>query len=311
MPGAIQAFVGTNGGGKTLAAIEQCVLPAVDENRVIVGNLRLEVPDFRLLRSWRELIRVGVHVDTLTGAPAKFGPGGNRLLPHHDGYRDDLEDYSLTLNRPALVVLDEITACLPSRSYSSMPTQLQRVLNQLRKQDTTLVWTAPNWARCDVLLREVTQLVTVCRGYAPDLYYREPVRAFRPAPLRNEQGEKLRVQGAWKPRRLFQWKTYDAVDFEEFTADDQVRIRPVARRWYWRPAHVAQFVYETLESVQLLDHLDDLGICIGCNGKRKQRSCTCNFTLEADTPAPGAAGPGPVPTTTTTTRPRSSAWVTA
>jgi hypothetical protein len=290
MRAAIAAYVGTNGGGKTLAAVEQCVLPAVAEGRVIVGNLRLAVPDFRLLRSWREIIRLGVHVDF--GEPARFGPRGERLTILDPGYSDDQPLYSLTQNRPCLVMLDEITACLPSRSYSSMPTQLQRVLNQLRKQDTTLVWTAPNWARCDVLLREVTQMVTVCRGYFPDRWVRDPDAgpALVPPIALDDQGQRIPAEGAWKPRRLFRWVTYDAVDFEEFTADDQRRIRPLTTQYYWRPVHPAQFVYQTYESVQLLDHLDDLGTCLNCNGKRTQNRCTC-ATHDSDESSARAGAP--------------------
>lgn len=282
MSNAIQAFVGTNGGGKSLAAVELAVLPAVAEGRVIVANMRLSVPDFRLLRSWRELIRLGVHVEH--GHPARFGPRGQRWTVLDAEYSDDLPLYSLTQNRPVLLVLDEITACLPSRSYSSMPTQLQRVLNQLRKQDTTLVWTAPNWARCDVLLREVTQMVTVCRGFFGDPFEREAVPALRPKALRDAEGARIRLDSAWRPRRVFSWKTYDAVNFEDFTADDQVRIRPLSRRYYYRPLHVAQFVYNTSESVQLLDHLDDLGTCISCGGRRTQIKCSCSDHSVHDSP---------------------------
>jgi hypothetical protein len=281
---AIAAFVGTNGGGKSLAAVEQYVIPSVAEGRVIVSNMRLEVPDFRLLRSWKELIRVGVHTEF--GVPCRIGARGQRLTIRDAAWNEDLPLYSVTLNRPVLVVLDEITAVLPSRSYSSMPTQLQRVLNQLRKQETTLVWTAPNWARCDVLLREVTKEVTVCRGYLRDRYQRIEERALFPKPLLDDDGCKVRTTGSWAPRRLFRWTTYDAVDFEDFTADDQQRIKPLGTRWYWRPAYPAQFLYNTTEAVQLLDHLDDTGTCIVCSGRRTQQKCSCCF--EDDTANTGA-----------------------
>lgn len=284
---AIAAYVGTNGGGKTLAAVEDYVIPSVEEGRVIVSNMRLAVPDFRLLRSWKELIRVGVHSEL--GVPCRLGARGERLTIRDEAFSEDLPLYSMTLNRPCLVVLDEITAVLPSRSFSSMPTQLQRVLNQLRKQETTLVWTAPNWARCDVLLREVTKEVTVCRGYMRDKYQRKPdTLGLFPPKQKDEDGKPLRTHGAWAPRRLFRQKTYDAVDFEDFTADDQARIKPIRSRWYWRPAYPAQFLYDTTEAVQLLDHLDDTGTCIVCNGRRQQSKCSC--ALHA--PDPSDQGPG-------------------
>lgn len=281
MTGAIQAYVGSNGGGKTLAAIELSVTPAVEEGRVIVANCGLEVPNFKRLGSWRDIPRLGEHFEN-DGVPCLLGDRQERLEPRtltefEERLDAGYELWSLTANRPALLLLDEIASCMPSRSFSSMPTQLQRQLNQMRKPDVTVVWTAPNWARCDVILREVTQEVTVCRGYAGDRWVREPQRALWPKPLLDENGEKIPTNRKWRPHRLFKWHTYDAIEFENFTADDQHRIKPVAKRWYWRPAHNAQFVYRTRESVGLLDHLDDNSNCIGCGGKRTAPKCSCTF----------------------------------
>jgi len=237
--GAIQAFVGLNGGGKTLAAVERLAVPALRAGRPVVANFAL-FPDkigcdpglFVPLRSWRDLVRV----------------------------------------EHAVVILDEITAALPSRASMSMPAQLQRVLNQLRKVDVVLAWTAPNWQRADVLLREVTQSVTVCRGFFPDRWVRaeDGVTAVRVG------GKRLRTVGGWRPARLFSFQTYAAESFDEFTYNAVKTVRPVQRQWYRRKKHSAHLVYDTEQGVDLLDHLDDVGVCVICGGTRRRARCTCS-----------------------------------
>lgn len=240
---AIRAFVGPNGGGKTLAAVEQVVMPSWAKGRPVVSNLKLDpaavgyAPELYVpLTSWRQIV--------------------------------DL--------RGCALVLDEISSVLPSRQAMSVPPQLVRVLNQLRKIDVAPVaWTAPNWARADVLLREVTQAVTVCRGFLPDRYSRTPDRAYR-FPRTGPKGERLHAEDGWGPNRMFRWLTYDAVEFDEFTYALVADVKPMSVRWYWRAAHHAHRAYDTRENVDLLDHLDDIGVCVGCGGNRTRHSCSCS-----------------------------------
>lgn len=255
MAAPIRAFVGPNGSGKTLAAVALVALPALRAGREVVSTCAIDHPGARLLRSWREI--------------------------------DEL--------RSCVLLLDEITSQLPSRQALQLPPQLQRTLNQLRKVDVEVVWTAPNWARADVMLREVTMEVTVCRGYLPDYWVREP----GVAPLWLPSGRRAgRVRSRWPHNRLFRWLSYDATAFDEFTYHRVRDVRPRWRCWYWRPWQPEGWLYDTLAAVELLDHLDDVGVCAICGGQRRRPSCTCGPVRGR--PAPGspegeATGGSPVP----------------
>lgn len=239
----IAAFVGPNGGGKSLAAIERGVLPSWARGRPVVSNIALAPeaagydPDlYQPLQSWMQIPEL----------------------------------------RGCLLLLDEISRVLPSRQSQSAPAQLVGVLNQLRKVDVQLIWTAPNWMRCDVMLREVTQSVTVCRGFLPDRYERDGSQRKRfPRALRDEQGRKIRIDSEWLPNRVMRWHTYDAMAFDEFTYSRVDDVRPLSRQHYWRSRHIAQCCYRTLDAVDLLDHLDDVGTCVACGGHRTRPKCTC------------------------------------
>lgn len=253
----IQAFVGPNGGGKTLAAMHKLVLPAWRQGRPVVSNLGLypERVGFRPelaqpLTSWRQI--------------------------------PDL--------RECVLLLDEITAVLPSRQFSSLPPQLGRVLNQLRKVDVVLGWTAPNWARADVLLREVSQAVTVCRGFWSDPWEREMFQGrIMGRRVRDADGEPMRYRRGWRPNRVFRWCTYDAIEFDEFTYSRVAKVDAREVQWHWRRWHPAFRAYDTLENVLLLDHLDDVGVCVGCGGSRSRPRCKCGPVAEGAS-APKAAG---------------------
>lgn len=238
----IEGFIGANGGGKSLAIVECKVLPAWREGRCVVSNMTLRPeaagfdPElFVPLTTWRQI----------------------PLLSH------------------ALLVLDEINAVLPSRaSTSSMPLELGRMLNQLRKPDVRLVWSAPSWKRADVILREVTQAVTVCRGFLPDRWQREDGCRRFPRRLVGSDGRPVRVDG-WANNRLFGWSTYDAIELDEFTAGARDRMKPKAVKWWWRPGKLAPSLYDTHDQVGLSDHLDQFGTCGSCGGARQRVKCRC------------------------------------
>lgn len=260
MSWGIHAAVGFNGSGKTLAVVEKYVLPALKSGRAVVGNVRIGPsnsvdwhPLARPLESWREV-------------PAL---------------------------RDCVLVLDEITAVLPSRQSSSLPPEFQRILNQLRKRDVELCWTAPNWARADRILREVTTDVIYCRSFGSDRFVRAPgqKRVFPRAArydengtydaggelnvLHGKPGARVAYPRGARPRRLFRWVTYRADDFEEFSVNAAMKLHPKERRFYWRSSHEAHELYDTLQAVSLLDHLDDVGACVICGGKRERPRCRC------------------------------------
>ncbi len=264
---AIQAFVGPNGGGKSLAAMELMVVRSWAAGRPVCANLALY--------------------------PERLGYPADLYVPL-ESWKQIPELSGVTL------VLDEISSVLPSRQAMSVPPQLVRVLNQLRKGDVDLGWTAPNWSRCDVLLREVTQAVTVCRGSMPDRWQRlesGPARWNRPK-LTDDVDKAMRHVKGWPPNRFFSWTTYDAMEFDEFSYSTAKQIRPRRRVRYLRQRHGTDLAYNTLEAVNLLDHLDDVGLCVSCGGTRSRHKCSCGSSprapgRNAEGGAPGATAAEP------------------
>lgn len=150
------------------------------------------------------------------------------------------------------VVMDEIVGIANSRDAAKLPAPVQNVLVQLRRRDITLSWSAPSWARADKVIREVTQAVTECRGYYPG----------RGGAV-SESGVRL-----WAPRRVFKFRTYDTVDFEEWTAGKRDKLQHLAGEWFKGPGSRAFAAYDTLDSVSMVAG-GDPDNCEFC-GKRKR-----------------------------------------
>lgn len=287
---AIRGFVGANGGGKSLAATSLMAGPSFRKARPVASNMRLYPEAFDAdpalyvpIETWQDIISVGKCQEADPCEPGE--------CPH-----------TRTQGRGCDIILDEISAALPSRNAMSVPAQLVRVINQLRKRDVRLGWTAPNWARADTVLREVTQAVTVCSGMWPDRYRRQRVTRVFP-PMDGTRAEARFDDDGWAPNRLFRWVTYDAQAFDEFTYSKAEQLKPIARSWYWRSSHVAQFGYNTGEGVLLLNHLDDTGACATCGGSRSRPKCSCPRTLTGSPEAPPAAPEGDLSVSPATTTP--------
>ncbi len=278
----IQAFVGANGGGKSLAVMAMVVAPAWRQGRLVVSNMRL-YPDrmgydaglYQPVTSWRDLAKIGrCPEDGCAAAEAAGGPCAPGECPA-----------SSTAGHGCVLVLDEASAALPSRASQSLPAQLLRVMNQLRKRDVQLVWTAPAWGRMDLAIRECTQAVTVCTGLLPDVWKRDldPNRpAMFPPKAIGDDGQPVKVERSWAPNRLFRFDTFEALSYDEFTLGKAQKMRPRSRRSYWRTRHADQFGYVSVEQVSMLDHLADSGSCMNCGHRKKSVPCTC------DDPVPGA-----------------------
>lgn len=264
----IAGFVGPNGSGKTLAMTAAMAVPAWEAGRIVVANYRLDptvlgfsADLYRPLESWRDLSKLG---------------------------RLENPAESLTGNEGCVLLLDEITAAMPSRGAMSMPPELQRLLNQFRKPDVRVGWSAPAWARADLMLREVTQVVCLAKGYKPDRYLRES--DGRPIVV---DGSKLRASAEWASNRQFRWVFYDAYEFEEFSIDAAKQCEPVAVRWFDRlsgassdyrlplllramgnrGARRVDLAYDTRQAVMLLDNVESE--CAHCGGYRARVKCSC------------------------------------
>lgn len=220
----IHAYIGANGGGKSLAAIYD-TLPSLAAGRRIVSTVRILDPD--------------------TGAPHPL------WVPLGD-YRTlmDAEDCD--------VILDEVTGVASSRESAGMPAAVANLLVQLRRRDVALRWTAPSWKRADTIIRECSQGVTLCLGFAGEA-------------IKAEDGS----DRMWSAKRLFYWRTYDAAAFDEWSQTKRERVRPSARQLMWRPGSVAQRAYDTFDAVLSLGSVTEAGTCMDCGGHRRKPSCSC------------------------------------
>ncbi|MFC5432660.1 hypothetical protein ACFPJ2_03120 [Microbacterium suwonense] len=220
----IHAYIGANGHGKSLAMMHDTKL-SIELGRPILSTVRV--------------------VDPRTGEDyAGYVPfrRWDQLLSFEGGD----------------VLMDEVIGIAASEQGKSLPKEVQLFLNQLRRRDVLLRWTAPAWSRANIVLREVTQAVTVCRGYLAKY---------------ENSGDGSRL---WGNRRLFRWTTYDAMDFSTWTDSKEGQLKGKANAWFWRPGSWAERSYDTFDSV---DHVDTgEGVCLHCGGERpklKRPVCTC------------------------------------
>ncbi len=130
----IHAYVGANGGGKTMAAVYD-TLPTLAAGRHVVSTCRI--------------------LDPATGQP-------HPLWVPLDDYRTLLEVENCD------VVADEVTGIASSRESQGMPAAIANLLVQLRRRDVAFRWTAPSWKRADTIIRECSQATTLCMGFVPE-----------------------------------------------------------------------------------------------------------------------------------------------
>lgn len=126
-PAPITAYVGVNGSGKTLSAIA------------------FALEDLRR-----------------TGRPLVTNVGGLSADHHYIEGVDVLPDLMGELGT-CNVVLDEAGAMFASRD-TGRNKAFEKTVQQLRKYDARLLWTAPAFARADKILREVTFTAILCQS---------------------------------------------------------------------------------------------------------------------------------------------------
>jgi hypothetical protein len=150
-PSPITAYVGVNGSGKTLSAVAIAVIDQRRRGRPIISNVG-------------GLAAEHYHVESVEQLPDLMGQVGS-----------------------CTVVLDEAGAMFSSRDGSKEKKAFQMAVQQLRKYDCRLLWTAPAFARADKILREVTFEVVLCRSLIK----------------RHERGK------VWPSTRLIHQKSFD------------------------------------------------------------------------------------------------------
>lgn len=225
---SISAYIGANGMGKSFWAVHD-TLPSLDAGRPVLSTVRL--------------------LDHRTGFP-------------HESYVP-LTDWAQLLDAEHCdVLLDEIVGIASSRESAGMPVQVANLLVQLRRRDIVVRWTAPAWMRADKIIREVSQTVTLCRGYLSD---RDAASAggYRTQPR------------LWQPRRLFRARTYSALDFEEWSQAKEGKLRALDSSWMWGPKSRAFASYDTLAPVSRVGEVLDSGRCAHCGGRKVAPRCAC------------------------------------
>lgn len=250
----IHGFCGPNGGGKSAGMIWD-TLPTLLSGRPVLSTVRL--------------------LDFENPRPCE----GCNLAGHAHGHQQahplwiPFTDWSQLLDAEKCdVLMDEVTGVASSRESQAMPAPVANKLVQLRRADVVVRWSAPNWARADKIIRECSQAVTHCVGYMPQQ-------------VQSEDGERL-----WRNRRLFNWKTYDAAQFEDFTVGKREQLRPMVSDWHWGPSSPVFDAYDTFDSVLSIGTVTDSGRCYRCGGRRRVPQCNCSDHREQETGQETQAG---------------------
>lgn len=221
----IMAYVGPNGGGKSLAMVKDSIA-SLDRGRPVLSTVRL--------------------LDSSTGTD-------------HPLYVR-FTDWDQLLNaRDCDVLMDEMVGIAGARESLKLDVDVQNVLVQLRRRNVVLRWSAPSWTRADKIVREVTQAVTVCTGHYSD---RRAVRA----------GDDGAVQ-LWAPKRLFNFRTYDTIDFDEWTTAKTDKVPSSVSEWFVGPGSRAFASYDTYDAVERVTGMTSDGRCPDCGKLVRREYC--------------------------------------
>ncbi|MGB7982875.1 MAG: zonular occludens toxin domain-containing protein [Candidatus Nanopelagicales bacterium] len=240
----ISAFIGANGSGKSALAVEGLRV-SLAEGRPVLSAVRLLDPDARECE--HPLCDAEDHGQDGHRASHRNWVPLRRLNQIMDFQGGD-------------IFLDEVGALVSARESQSLPPQVAALLQQLRKRDTRLVWTAPSWARADKILREVTMLATVCKGY----------------------GDRRFPGREWRGRRLLHAVSYHAADLDDFEISKvnsphaAVRPRKQAAQWVRVKNLRAIDCYDTFEPVPSIGFASQAGTCVDCGGRRMAPKCECS-----------------------------------
>lgn len=167
------------------------------------------------------------------------------------------------------IFFDEVTGIAGSRESMGMPVDVQNVLNQMRRKDCMLIWTAPSFARADSIIRSCTKLIVQTAGYVKDW---KGYRASASAP------------SAWIPNRLFRWRAFDGDKFDEWnkakanqdSSPGRKPLRAAFILWFWGPGSRPFASYDTWAGVTRVGSVLDGGRCSACGGRRSVPLCKCD-----------------------------------
>lgn len=248
----ITAFVGYNGSGKTLAAV-QVAMAHLDAGRPVLSTVRLL--DWKNPRP----------CDDASCDSDRHGLEGHMAShPLYLPFTDFRDMFDL---RGGHILMDEVTGIADAREHASMPVQVRNHLPQLRRRDVTLGWTTIHWSFADARLRRMTWAACWATGLLP---------VFEPEQM-------------WGRNRLFLHRIYDARNLpDEFdVANHDESIRPRFRTVQWGPRLDAFAAYDSHDAVLALGAATEAGMCLTCGGKRSMPRCQCAAGVhDHDEPVP-------------------------
>jgi Zonular occludens toxin (Zot) len=244
----IHAYVGANGGGKSAGMVWD-TLPSLDAGRTVLSTVRLL--DYRNPRAC-----TGYQGPTLSD-PCDVCASADAPdhMQAHPMWVPFSEWEQLLAADHCDVLMDEVAGVASSRESQSMPSAVVVALQQCRRADLVVRWSAPNWSRADKIIRETSQAVTYCVGFLPK--------------------DASDVDRLWRQRRLFQWRTYDATQFEDFSVGKRQQMRPLVHDLHWGPRSPAFRGYDTLDTVLSIGTVSESGRCYRCGGTRRAPACKC------------------------------------
>lgn len=261
----ILAITGVNGSGKSLVAAELC-RRALAEGRRCLSTTRL--------------------LDWENPRPCAGGDSCDDPVNHdYDGRVHGAAHPLYTrwtrwgqvdeMGTRFVLWADEVTGVAGSRDTSSLPKFAQDLFAQLRRRDAQCLWTGISFERGDLLLREVSQGVITCRGYAGKI-----------AP---GSGRK------YAQKRMFRWQFYEK-GAGDVSTSQLIAPGPLAASWFWGPGSKAFLSYDTLAPVSRIGRVIGTGVCETCEGSRRRDECICPDYVgrkagrRAGSPSGGRAG---------------------
>jgi hypothetical protein len=241
---AIHAYVGMNGSGKSLAMVHDTLIDLAGKKWKCTNREHYHFKVHGTTEGYRMVLSTVKLVDPRTGAPHPL------YIPYTDHRQ------LLTMAEHCTLLFDEVLGLASTDASFGFPVQVSNVLMQLRRRDVILRWTAPQWVVANPKLRQVTRAVTHCKGMFPI----------------PEAGRD------WASNIFFMWKTYDAANFENFNIGTQNRILPETFETYLRTRkhNLAESFYDSLAPVDVVEAINEVGMCMHCAGKRTIPTCKCD-----------------------------------
>jgi len=231
----VAGYVGTSGHGKSASMIRD-TLPSLALGRRIVSTVEI--------------------LDAHTGNPHEL------YSPFRSWHQfEDLHDTD--------ILMDEITSIMDAQESTSLPKVARRLIPQQRRRNNVVRWSGIDWDNVNRRLRQMTQAVTMCRGYAPD---RSALRA----------DDSNKTIPLWAPNRAFFLVTRDAQ--RVMSSEDSKRLsgdvgdsrvkgarkqpKALCRELWWGPNSLVFDSYQTLGEVLAVD-----SSCPICGGKPVEKQC--------------------------------------